>query len=84
MTCGVDVDEGGGLGPVARRRKRAENDECNRETVSIRNYRHSRNADGGLDSTCMRCGTLVASSDDEWSLLTDEHQHVCKAGENPG
>ncbi len=74
----------GDRGPVASQSKRAESDVWNREEAPVRNYRHSRNADGGLDSICMRCGILVASADDEWSLLTDEHQHVCKTGENPG
>jgi hypothetical protein len=80
----VHLDEGGDRGPVASQSKRAESEVRNRDGVSVRNYRHSRNAGGGLDSTCMRCGIVVASSNDEWSLLTDEHLHVCKTGEDPG
>jgi hypothetical protein len=70
--------------PVAKLRKSQVNDECNRNTGTVRNYRHSRNADGGINSICTRCGILIASSHDEWNLLADEHQHTCKTGENPG
>ena len=70
--------------PVASQSKRAESEVWSREGVYVRNYWYSRNAEGGLDSTCMRCGIVVASSNDEWALLTDEHLHVCKTGEDPG
>lgn len=42
-----------------------------------RQYRHARNAHGGVDSFCLRCERAVASADDEWLLLDYEKHHVC-------
>lgn len=45
-----------------------------------RQYRHSWTAQpgGGLDSTCMKCSTVVATDMDELSLLVAEQAHVCQ------
>jgi hypothetical protein len=42
-------------------------------------YKHSWTAKrgGGLDSTCTKCCSLVASNMDELSLLVIEHLHIC-------
>jgi len=42
-----------------------------------RKYWHVRNANDGLDSLCLICGTIVASADNEWSLLDYERRHIC-------
>ena len=46
-------------------------DQCSRQ------FKHSLNGNGGIDSLCLRCGVLVASADDEWCLLEHERRHVC-------
>ncbi len=51
---------------------------------SARPYRHSWNRNGGIDSICQRCRTVIASSLDEWSLLVSEERHVCGAQSNSG
>jgi hypothetical protein len=48
-----------------------------RTKIPVRQYKHSRNADEGVDSLCLNCGTIVASTDNEWSLLDFERGHVC-------
>ncbi len=42
-----------------------------------RQYKHSMNPAGGLDSLCTRCCMVIASEPNEWSLLECEQQHVC-------
>lgn len=42
-----------------------------------RRFRHAINGNGGIDSICRRCRNVIASSADEWSLLTCEERHVC-------
>ena len=44
---------------------------------TIRQFKHSRNADGSLNSICLRCMLPVASADDELKLLEFEDRHVC-------
>jgi hypothetical protein len=43
-------------------------------------YRHSwtTRQGGGLDSMCMTCSTIVATSMDELSLLVVEQTHICR------
>ena len=43
----------------------------------VRQYRHVLNGDGGIDSLCLRCQSLVASAADEWLLLQHEREHIC-------
>jgi hypothetical protein len=42
-------------------------------------YRHSwtTRPGGGLDSTCMKCATIIATNMDELSLLVAEQAHIC-------
>jgi hypothetical protein len=47
--------------------------------MPIRQYRHVRNTDHGIHSLCLWCETVVASVDDEWSLLDHEQRHVCRS-----
>src|SRR6266850_2593507 len=44
---------------------------------TIRQFKHSRNVDGRLNSLCLRCRLLVGSADNEWTLLEFEDRHVC-------
>jgi len=44
---------------------------------TIRQFKHSRNVDGSLTSSCARCRSLVGSADNEWKLLELEDRHVC-------
>lgn len=46
--------------------------------LSVRQYKHSMNPNGGIDSRCLRCRAVVASANDEWLLLDCEQRHVCK------
>jgi hypothetical protein len=46
--------------------------------LSLRQYLHSRNKDGGLDSTCMKCFSVVGINTDELSLLVSKQKHVCR------
>lgn len=48
-----------------------------------RQFRHARNANGGVDSICQKCQAVIASSTDEWSLLAHEARHVCRSPGNP-
>jgi len=43
-------------------------------------YRHSwtTRPGGGLDSTCTKCSTVVATNMDELFLLLVEQSHVCE------
>jgi hypothetical protein len=43
-------------------------------------YRHSwtTRQGGGLDSTCMKCSTIIATNMDELSLLVVERTHLCR------
>jgi len=50
---------------------------------AARRYRHARNGNGGIDSICLRCHVVIASSADEWSLLDREELHVCGTQGNP-
>jgi hypothetical protein len=52
------------------------------EKAPLRRYRHSLNANDGIDSTCLGCSALVASSKDEWSLLEHERQHICSSNQS--
>ena len=47
--------------------------------LPLRQYAHSRNEGGGLDSTCMRCFSVVGANTDELSLLATEREHVCRS-----
>ena len=44
---------------------------------SSRQFKHSLNGKGGIDSHCLRCRAVIASADCEWSLLDYEWRHVC-------
>src|SRR5579863_1712599 len=44
---------------------------------SSRQFKHSLNGNGGIDSECLRCRTVIASADCEWSLLEYERRHAC-------
>jgi hypothetical protein len=46
--------------------------------LPLRQYVHSRNKDGGLASTCMKCYSVVGASRDEFSLLASEREHLCR------
>jgi hypothetical protein len=49
-----------------------------RETnLYVRQYKHARNAHGGIDSLCLKCRAIIASMNDEWSLLDCEQRHIC-------
>lgn len=49
-----------------------------RETdMSVRQYKHARNANGAIDSLCLKCRAVIASMNDEWSLLDFEQRHIC-------
>ena len=43
----------------------------------VRQYKHSINPAGGLDSLCTKCRMVIASGLNEWSLLECEQRHVC-------
>jgi len=45
--------------------------------IPARQYKHSRNEDDGVDSLCLKCRTVIACTDNEWSLLDCERGHVC-------
>lgn len=45
--------------------------------VPARQFKHSRNRHSEMDSLCLKCGTMVASAKDEWSLLEYERNHAC-------
>lgn len=45
--------------------------------MPARRYRHVRNAVGGVDSLCLKCGSIIASVNNEWSLLDYEQRHIC-------
>jgi hypothetical protein len=45
---------------------------------STRQFKHSLNGNSGIDSQCLRCQAVIASSDCEWSLLEYEWRHVCE------
>jgi hypothetical protein len=45
--------------------------------LPLRQYAHSRNEGGGLDSTCLKCFSAVGTNTDELSLLASERKHVC-------
>jgi hypothetical protein len=47
--------------------------------LPLRQYVHSRNEGGGLDSTCMKCFSVVGTNTDELSLLASEREHVCRS-----
>jgi len=45
--------------------------------LPLRQYIHSRDKHGRLDSTCMKCFSVVGANTDELSLLASERKHVC-------
>ena len=45
--------------------------------LPFRQYVHSRDRDGGFDSTCMKCFSIIGANTDELSLLASERKHVC-------
>jgi len=44
-----------------------------------RQFRHGWSDSGGLNSICMKCRVVIATSRDEWSLLACERLHVCES-----
>jgi len=50
--------------------------------LPIRQYVHSRDKDGGLDSTCMKCFSVVGTNTDELSLLTPGLMASADGGES--
>jgi hypothetical protein len=46
--------------------------------LPLRQYVHSRDKDGGLDSTYMKCFSVVGINTDDLSLLASEREHVCR------
>jgi hypothetical protein len=48
---------------------------------TARQYKHSINPDGGLDSLCMSCRKVIASGLNEWLLLERERRHLCPGRE---
>ena len=51
--------------------------------MPARQYRHSRSPGDGLASLCLRCGTVIASAENEWLLLECERIHSCNAKPQP-
>lgn len=66
--------------PRARQHSRIEMQEQHSFAPALRPFKHRINPMGGVDSICLRCNALVASSKDEWSLLQSEAVHLCKTG----
>jgi hypothetical protein len=46
-------------------------------TVSPKDYYHRRNKDGGFDTVCVYCSTLVGIGESESALIHFESWHRC-------
>jgi hypothetical protein len=45
--------------------------------LPLRQFVHSWHRDGGLNSICMKCMSVLRTNTDELSLLDSERKHVC-------
>jgi hypothetical protein len=64
--------------PARSSRDYSMDDHSSEERLLVRQYKHSINPAGGLDSLCTKCRMVIASELNEWSLLECEQQHVCR------
>jgi hypothetical protein len=46
-------------------------------SMSLKDYYHRRNKDGGFDTVCLYCSALVGIADSEASLIHFESWHRC-------